>query len=214
MVSYSDLTDRASVEWAMAEFDRLGRDAFLSDYGYGEAKEYFVVTNAGRYDSKALFAAAYQHQHGVTVGSDEISGGKNAAAGRLVELGFEVEGIDDRSGRMTFPTFDEALRHYRIPFENLPMIREFLAGRDFTEFYIPRSGSYIAAVPTDGVKKAFIHSGYIWHRIEKGVGEQIELPLNRVHGGGYGRNVKPERPKQLCPSHFTELPASGLCPYC
>lgn len=214
MLSYADLTDRGSVVWAMAEFDRLGRNAFLQAYGYGEAKEYFVVTENGRYDSKAIFAAAYQRQHGVSVAHDEVSGGKHAAAGRLAELGFTVEGIDDRSGRKTFETFEEALNHYRMPLENLPVVREFLAGRDFKEFYIPKSGSYIAAVPEDGVRKAFIHSGYIWHRVERGVGEEIELPVNRIRDGGYWRSVRPERPKELCEVHFVELPASGHCPYC
>lgn len=53
VISYADLSDRAAVEWAMTEFDRLGRAAFLKKYGYGEAREYFLVTDTGRYDSKA-----------------------------------------------------------------------------------------------------------------------------------------------------------------
>lgn len=214
MVSYAELTDRASVESAMAEFDQIGRDAFLQKYGYGEAKEYFVVTESGRYDSKAVFGAAYELQHGVAVAHQEISGGRNGAAGRLAELGFDIEGIDDQTGRRTFDSFEEALQHYRIPFENLPMIREFLAGRRFTEYYIPSSGSYIAAVPEDGVTKAFIHSGYIWHRVAKGEGAEIELPINRIRSGGYWRSAKPDRPKDLCQTHFVELPSSGVCPYC
>ena len=214
MVSYADLTDRAAVEWAMAEFDRLGRDAFLYQYGYGEAKEYFLVAEDRRYDSKAIFGVAYQQQHGVAVAHDDIHGGKNAAAGRLAELGFDVEGIDDESGRRSFETFDEALKHYRIPLENLPIIRDFLAERDFVEFYIPKSGSYIAAVPAEGIMKAYIHSGYIWHRVAKGVGEEIELPVNRIRDGGYWRKTKHERPTKLCPNHFVELPANGVCPYC
>lgn len=92
MVSYSDLTDRASVNWAVSEFDRLGRDAFLKRFGFGVAREYFLVVNGSFYDSKAIFAAAYERQHGVSVSSKEISGGKGGAAGRLIELGFEVQG--------------------------------------------------------------------------------------------------------------------------
>ncbi len=215
MVSYDALTDRAAVEWAMSEFDRLGRDTFLHEYGFGEAKDYFLVTESGsRYDSKAIFGVAYRRQHGVAVSRDEFSGGKAGAAGRLAELGFDIEGIDEKSGRRTFGTFDEALTHYRIPIENLPLIRDFLAGRRFSEFYIPKSGSYIAAVPEEGIKKAFIHSGYIWHRVASGVGETIELPVNRVRDGGYWRNAKHDRPRELCPTHFTELPTNGVCPYC
>lgn len=146
----------------MTEFDRLGREAFLEKYGYGEAREYFLVTDTGRYDSKAIFGAAYERQHGVAVARGEISGGKDAAAGRLAELGFDIEDFGDRGGRRTFATFEEALNYFRIPLQNLPMVRAFLAGRDFAEFYIPKSGTYIAAVPREGIKKAFIHSGYIW----------------------------------------------------
>lgn len=115
MVSHAELTDRSSVEWAMAEFDHVGRDAFLQRYGYGETKEYFFVTEKGRYDSKAIFGAAYQRQHGVAVAHDEISGGRSGDAGRLAELGFDIEGIDDQTGRLTFDSFKEALHHYRIP---------------------------------------------------------------------------------------------------
>lgn len=59
MVSYSDLTDRAAVHWAVSEFDRLGRDAFLERFGFGVAREDFLVVNGFLYDSKAIFAAAY-----------------------------------------------------------------------------------------------------------------------------------------------------------
>lgn len=198
----------------MNEFDRLGRDAFLQEYGFGEATTYLLVTDTGRYDSKAIFGAAYQRQHGVTASSSDFSGGKAGAAGRLVELGFEIEGIDDKSGRRTFATFDEALKHYRIPFENLPLVREFLSSRRFSEFYIPRSGSYIGALHEDGIKNAFIHSGYIWHRLAKGTEEGIALPVNRLREGGNSRATKRDQPKELCRTHFTELPASGVCPYC
>lgn len=216
MVSYLDLTDRSAVEWAVAECDRIGRDSFLAKYGFGEAKTYFLVTETGRYDSKAIFGAAYERQHGVPLSSDDLSGGKSGAAGRLAELGFDIEDIDDRAGRLTFSTFDEALMHFRMPMENIPLVREFVTQRPFIEFYIPRSGTYIAAVPESGsgVGKAFIHSGYIWHRVAKGEGESIELPVNRIRDGGYMRGAKREEPKEVCSSCFLELPSNGSCPFC
>ena len=187
MVTYSDLTDRDAVERAIAEFDQLGRDAFLHKYGFGEARDFFLVTEEGRYDTKPIFAAAYEYQHGVPVSSKDIHGGPRAAAGRLAELGYTVEGIDDKKGRRTFDTFEAALAEFSIPFENLPKVREFLSGRTDKEFYIPASGTYIAAVPAEGKTLAFIHSGYIWHRVAKGQGEFIELPVNRLRDGGYAR---------------------------
>ena len=46
------------VERAMAEFDRLGREAFLARYGYGEARGYFLVHDGLRYDSKDTVGVA------------------------------------------------------------------------------------------------------------------------------------------------------------
>lgn len=93
MARYSTLTDRSAVQRALEEFDRIGRDAFLHKYGFGPARHY-LVTIAGRtYDSKAIFGVAYGYQHGTPLASDEFSGGKAGAAGRLAELGFTVTGI-------------------------------------------------------------------------------------------------------------------------
>lgn len=43
-----DLT-RDDVLAAVAEFDRLGRDAFLDQYGFGQAKTYFLEVGGARY---------------------------------------------------------------------------------------------------------------------------------------------------------------------
>lgn len=94
MPSYRALTDRAAVHRAIEEFDRLGRDAFLHKYGFGGARDYFLVTDTGSYDSKALFGVAFGMQHGTPLSSDEFSGGRNGAAGRLAELGFAITGIN------------------------------------------------------------------------------------------------------------------------
>lgn len=214
MVSYADLTDRAAVESALEEFDRLGRWTFLDKYGYGAARDYFLVTDSGRYDSKAIFAAAYEAQHGVAVGSDEISGGKTGAARRLHKLGFVVEGIDDERGRRTYSNFDAALHDFPIDFENLAPIREHLARYEFSEAYIPRSSSYIAMVPADGGLVHYINRGSIYFRHDDGTGEMIPLPVNKLGRSGFSRNATKDRPKELCPVHFVELPATGSCPYC
>lgn len=213
MVSYDDLSDRNAVETALDEFDRLGRAAFLEKYGFGEAREYFLVTDAGRYDSKAIFAAAYEVQHGVAVSNAEISGGRSGAAGRLHELGFIVEGMDDERGRLTFRTFDEALREYRIPFENLAAVREHLTGYEFSGAYIPRSGSYIAMVPADGGLVHYINKGSIYFRTADGVGQLIPLPTNQLGRSGFSRSTKAQRSAEVCTECWLELPASGVCPH-
>lgn len=213
MVSYADLTDRKAVETALEEFDRLGRWTFLEKYGYGEARDYFLVTDAGRYDSKAIFAAAYEAQHGVAVANDEISGGRAGAARRLQELGFVVEGLDDVRGRRTFGTFDAALREFQIPFDNLATIREHLARFEFSEAYIPRSGSYIAMVPADGSPVHYINSGSVYFRRADGTGELIPLPVNQLGRSGFSRNAKVHKTAEVCPECWLELPASGVCPH-
>ena len=38
----SGLTSRSAVEAALDEFDELGREGFLSKYGFGKARRYFV----------------------------------------------------------------------------------------------------------------------------------------------------------------------------
>lgn len=213
MVSYADLTDRNAVESALDEFDRLGRRAFLEKYGYGEARDYFLVTDEGRYDSKAIFAAAYEAQHGVAVANDEISGGRAGAARRLHELGFVVEGLDDERGRRTFGTFEAALREFRIPLENLAVVREHLARFEFSEAYIPRSGSYIAMVPVDGGLVHYINHGSIYYRRADGTGELIPLPVNQLGRSGFSRNATAHRPAEVCPECWLELPATGVCPH-
>lgn len=214
MSSYAELTDRGAVEKALEECDRLGRHSFLQKYGYGEAREYFLVTDTGRYDSKAIFGAAYGYQFGTPLGADEISGGRSGAAGRLADLGFVIEGIDNTSGRQTFDSFEAALLKFSIPLENHAMIRDFLRKRDDEQFYIPASGTYIAAVPAQGRTKAFIHSGFIWHRLPDGTGETIELPVNRIRNGGDSRSTRRDRAAQTCPDCTMVLPASGVCQYC
>lgn len=91
---YSDLTDRWAVDAALAEFDRLGRDAFLHQHGFGRARDYMLVTETGRYDSKAIFGVAIGYQHGTPLGAAEFSGGRAGAAGRLAELGYSITGIN------------------------------------------------------------------------------------------------------------------------
>jgi len=98
MVAYKGLTDREAVDAVLAEFDRIGRHTFLEKHGFGAARTYFLVTKTGRYDSKAIFAAAFELQHGVTLGPADLSGGKTGAARRLAELGYTIEGLADGNG--------------------------------------------------------------------------------------------------------------------
>jgi len=62
MAGVGDLTSAHTVEQAIAEYDRIGRAAFLARYGFREARSYFLVHNGKRYDSKAIVGAAIGYQ--------------------------------------------------------------------------------------------------------------------------------------------------------
>ena len=103
-MSLVELTPEA-VRQAIAEFDRLGRDSFLSIYGFGKARAYFLVHNGQAYDSKAIAGVAHQYLPAhAPLTSDSFSGGEKAAAGRLRELGFDIRGRDEQFARV--PTFE------------------------------------------------------------------------------------------------------------
>jgi AAA domain (dynein-related subfamily) len=95
-VGLEELTSRDAVLEAIAEFDRLGRDAFLAKYGYGGSKRYRIVHDGGDYDLKAIAGAAYGYQypdHG-PLGRDEFGSGRRSTVPKLESLGFEVRAIE------------------------------------------------------------------------------------------------------------------------
>jgi MrcB-like, N-terminal domain/AAA domain (dynein-related subfamily) len=87
-----DLTSAAAVEKALDEFDALGREAFLTQYGYGRARRYFVRRDGKYYDSKAIAGAAvgFEHPDKGPLTSGEFTGGEHGAKGKLERLGFDV----------------------------------------------------------------------------------------------------------------------------
>jgi hypothetical protein len=80
------------VDAALDEFDQLGREAFLAQYGFGKARRYFVRRDGKYYDSKAIAGVAmrYQDPQSGPLSSDDFSGGEHGAKAKLEELGFEV----------------------------------------------------------------------------------------------------------------------------
>lgn len=93
----ADVTDRAAVLAAMAEYDRLGEEAFLGAHGFGRAREYVLVHEGRRYDSKAIVGVAHGIQHGTVLPAAAFRGGPAGAVKRLRALGFVVEGPDVRN---------------------------------------------------------------------------------------------------------------------
>ena len=219
MTSIARLTSRQAVEDALEEFDRLGRFVFLDKYGFGEAKEYFLVTESGSYDSKAIFAAAYEREHGIRLTSDDFSGGKTGAAKWLDELGYTIEGLETTEGRLVFDSFEAALNEFRLPVENITAARAFVADRDFTSFYLPPSRTYIALIARgDSRPSAWVNKGFVWFRNDDGTQEGIAFPYNKLRDGGRNsrQRRREEAERRICPTPGCGmvLPPSGVCDYC
>ena len=81
---------RGHVLAATAECDRLGTEQFLSQYGFGLARDYRLVLNDRDYDSEAIVGVAHRYAAGRVLESDELSGGRSGAAKVLRDLGFDV----------------------------------------------------------------------------------------------------------------------------
>jgi 5-methylcytosine-specific restriction enzyme B len=62
---------------AIAEYDELGRDAFLSKHGFGRATTYALVVDGREYDPKAIAGVAYgiDHPDRGTLKNTEFNGG-------------------------------------------------------------------------------------------------------------------------------------------
>jgi 5-methylcytosine-specific restriction enzyme A len=95
-VALNDITASA-VFAAIAEFEELGRDAFLSAYGFRRSKRYLLLHDGRRCDSEAIAGAAHGRLPGCSpLKAAEFSGGLDHAVAVLRRLGFEV--IDDDPG--------------------------------------------------------------------------------------------------------------------
>jgi hypothetical protein len=91
-LALADLTAADAVLRALDEFDAIGRDHFLSKYGFSTARSYFLVRDGRAYDSKAIAGVAhgYQHPHLGPLRPSDFSGGDLTVRARLENLGFQV----------------------------------------------------------------------------------------------------------------------------
>jgi hypothetical protein len=122
-----DAVTRDHVLAAIDEFDRVGDGEFLSHYGFKPSRGYLVHHDEKTYDSKAILGAAQGFATGTPAAWDEFRGGKDGAAKRLGDLGFEVEfsggpvdaadlGVDEARSAWTVAARDvliEVAGHYR-----------------------------------------------------------------------------------------------------
>ncbi|MFF4710408.1 HNH endonuclease [Streptomyces eurythermus] len=82
---------RDGVLKAIAQYDELGRDRFLSEYGYKPATGYLLLHEGRTYDSKAIAGVAHRFDQGRALKPEELSGGRSHAARWLARLGFVIK---------------------------------------------------------------------------------------------------------------------------
>lgn len=90
---------REAVLAAIGEYDRLGQDGFLAEYGFDRARSYLLIHDGKAYDSKAIVGAAHGFLPGErALAAGDFSGGE-ATVGRLLRrLGFTVQ-VGEITGR-------------------------------------------------------------------------------------------------------------------
>lgn len=91
-MAIDDITAK-EVRKAIEECDRKGHDAFLAEYGFGEANTYKLLSGGREYASKAVLGVAHRYLPGeAALTPYDFGGGKTDAALRLRKLGFDVTG--------------------------------------------------------------------------------------------------------------------------
>ena len=95
----AEVTSPEAVRAAAREFNALGEEAFLYEYGFEPPGGGVVVIDGRLYPAEALLGAAHGHQY-PDIGplADSDFGGRSETAVKLRELGFEVRGLGDDHG--------------------------------------------------------------------------------------------------------------------
>ena len=121
--------------------------------------------------------------------------------------------ILDGARRSTYATIDQALEALHMPLENRRRAREIAAELTFSRVWIPSSGSYIGVGGPPGTAAvAYFGKGYVELHVPQGGYETEWLPVNGA-GGGRCSSAHLEQ-VNICPTRFTQLPATNLCDTC
>jgi hypothetical protein len=90
MVTWDDV-GRDEVLRAIAEYDRLGPDAFFAAHGFAPATTYELRWEDRSYPPKAVLGTAYEFATGMRLASGDFEGGKSGAVKVLGNLGFTIQ---------------------------------------------------------------------------------------------------------------------------
>jgi hypothetical protein len=86
---------REHVLAVLDEYDKIGREVFLTRHGFGTEREYVLWHDGRSYDSKAVLGVAYGRASAQVARSDDFTGGKNGAVRILSDLDFTIAYIGD-----------------------------------------------------------------------------------------------------------------------
>ena len=90
MVTWDPVT-RDDVLHAIADYDKLGPEAFFAAHGFAPTTTYDLVRDGRRYPPKAILGTAYELATGRRLASGDFEGGRSGAVKVLGKLGFTVE---------------------------------------------------------------------------------------------------------------------------
>jgi hypothetical protein len=90
MVAWARVS-HADVQRSIAEYDRLGPEAFFAAHGFSFATTYELIWDERRYPPKAILGTAYEFATGQRLASGDFEGGKSGAVKVLGRLGFTVQ---------------------------------------------------------------------------------------------------------------------------
>ena len=175
-MALGDIT-RDAVLLAVGEYDRIGQEDFLERYGFDRARQYLLVHEGKRYDSKAIVGAAHGFLPGERpLASSEFSGGE-ATVGRLLRrLGFTVQVGEaltaDRLVRLLSKL--QVYRRDGLPALYQPITLLWAFGRAFDDE--PRLASW--AETRKQVSDLFNRYGRPWE------GDRVYYPVAALHGAG------------------------------
>src|SRR3984957_4074926 len=175
-MALSEITRDAVLE-AIGEYDHLGQARFLERYGFDPARQYLLLHDGKRYDSKAIVGAAHGFLPGerpLTAG--EFSGGE-ATVGRLLRrLGFAVQVGEalTADGLVRLLSKLQVYRRDGLPALYQPITLLWALGRAFDDE--PRLASW--AETRQQVSDLFDRYGRPWE------GDRVYYPIAALHGAG------------------------------
>lgn len=117
--------------------------------------------------------------------------------------------------RRAFDSIEEALEAFKLPSDNLAVVRQHLAEHEYEpRCYINGSGGYIGLTPRGGGNTVYVNRGFIDSRDEHGQWHKQQLPTNSHRDGGYLQGKGQQRQAEACPACGEQMPLTRICDFC